>query len=131
MEIKIGESLTVTTTVTEDKLAVNVGSGDLRVFATPMVVALMENASATLAKKFLDEGLTTVGTGIAIDHTSPTPFGGEVSAKATLTKCDGRTFEFQVEAYDKKGIISKGTHTRVSVKAEKFQAKADSKFDEV
>lgn len=131
MEIKIGDSLEVSAKVTEDKLAVNVGSGDLRVFATPMVVAIMENAASKLAAKYLDEGLTTVGTGISIDHTSPTPFGAEVSAKATLVKCDGRFFEFEVEAFDKKGIISKGTHTRVSVKADKFQEKADSKYNEV
>ena len=67
MEVIIGDSLTVETTVTEDKLAVNVGSGDLRVFATPMAVALMENASAKLAAKYLDEGITTVGTGISIE----------------------------------------------------------------
>ncbi len=131
MEIKIGDSLEVSAKVTEDKLAVNVGSGDLRVFATPMVVAIMENAASKLAAKYLSNGLTTVGTGISIDHTSPTPFGAEVSAKATLAKCDGRFFEFEVEAFDKKGIISKGTHTRVSVKADKFQEKADSKYNEV
>lgn len=131
MESIIGQSLTVETVVTEDKLAVNVGSGDLRVFATPMVVALMENASAKLAEKYLDEGITTVGTGISIDHTSPTPINATVFAKATIVETDGRTFKFQVEAWDKGGVISKGTHTRVSVKADKFQKKADSKFNEV
>lgn len=131
MESVIGQSLTVETVITEDKLAVNVGSGDLRVFATPMVVALMENASAKLAEKYLDEGITTVGTGISIDHTSPTPINATVFAKATVVEADGRIFKFRVEAWDKGGVISKGTHTRVSVKADKFQKKADSKFDEV
>ena len=107
------------------------GSGSLMVLATPAVVALMENAAAELAQNELDnEELTTVGTMISIEHTSPTPIVAEVSAKAILTKVDGRMFYFDVEAYDKKGLIAKGTHTRVSVKAEKFQAKADGKFDD-
>ena len=121
-----------TMTVTEDKLACSMGSGSLRVLATPAVVALMENAAAALAQEILDnEMLTTVGTMIAIEHTSPTPTGAEVTAEAKLISQDGRTFRFEVAAYDKKGEIAKGTHTRVSVKAEKFQAKADGKFDEV
>jgi len=131
MALNIGDNITKVTEVTEDKLAVTVGSGDLRVFATPMVVALMENAAAELAQTGLDEGLTTVGTAISINHTSPTPAGALVWAKATLVETDGRTFKFEVEAYDKKGTVSTGTHTRVSVKADKFQKKADEKFDEV
>lgn len=121
-----------TVTVTENQLACTMGSGSLRVLATPAVVALMENAAAALAQEILDkEMLTTVGTMIAIEHTSPTPIGAEVTAEAKLISQDGRTFRFEVAAYDKKGEIAKGTHTRVSVKAEKFQAKADGKFDEV
>ena len=121
-----------TVTVTENQLACTMGSGSLRVLATPAVVALMENAAAALAQEILDnEMLTTVGTMIAIEHTSPTPTGAEVTAEAKLISQDGRTFRFEVAAYDKKGEIAKGTHTRVSVKAEKFQAKADGKFDEV
>ena len=121
-----------TVTVTENQLACTMGSGSLRVLATPAVVALMENAAAALAQEILDnEMLTTVGTMIAIEHTSPTPTGAEVTAEAKWISQDGRTFRFEVVAYDKKGEIAKGTHTRVSVKAEKFQAKADGKFDEV
>ena len=116
----------------EENLACAMGSGSLRVLATPAVVALMENAAASLAQEVLgDEALTTVGTMISIEHTSPTPLGAEVTATATLLEQDGRIFRFEVTACDKKGEIARGTHTRVSVKAEKFQQKADGKFDEV
>ena len=116
----------------EENLACSMGSGSLRVLATPAVVALMENAAASLAQEVLgDEALTTVGTMISIEHTSPTPLGADVTATATLLEQDGRTFRFEVTACDKKGEIARGTHTRVSVKAEKFQQKADGKFDEV
>ena len=125
------KSLTKTIKVEEENLACAMGSGSLMVLATPAVVALMENAAAELAQIELDnEELTTVGTMISIEHTSPTPMGAEVSATATLTKTDGRMFYFDVVANDKKGEIAKGTHTRVSVKAEKFQMKADEKFND-
>ena len=121
-----------TVMVGEDSLACTMGSGSLRVLATPAVVALMENAAASLAQEIMDnDELTTVGTMISIEHTSPTPCGAMVTAEARLLSQDGRTFRFEVTARDAKGEIAKGTHTRVSVKAEKFQKKADGKFDEV
>lgn len=124
-------TLSKTIKVEEENLACSMGSGSLMVLATPAVVALMENAAAELAQKVLDnEELTTVGTMISIEHTSPTPVGSEVTATAVLKENDGRIFHFEVFASDKKGEIAKGTHTRVSVKAVKFQNKADSKFDD-
>ena len=118
--------------VEEEHLACAMGSGSLEVLATPAVVALMENAAAALADEILaDETLTTVGTMISIEHTSPTPIAAEVTATAVLTSRDGRFFHFDVTASDSKGEIAKGTHTRVSVNADRFQKKADSKFDEV
>lgn len=123
------KALSKTLKVEEENLAISMGSGSLMVLATPAVVALMENAAAELAQIELDnEELTTVGTMISIEHTSPTPIGAEVTATAVLTKVDGRMFYFDVTACDKMGEIAKGTHTRVSVKAEKFQSKADEKF---
>lgn len=124
-------TISKTIKVEEENLACAMGSGSLMVLATPAVVALMENAAAELAHKVLNnDELTTVGTMISIEHTSPTPIGAEVTATAVLTENDGRIFKFEVFANDKKGEIARGTHTRVSVKAEKFQMKADSKFDE-
>ena len=120
---------TVSLTVAEKHLACTMGSGSLAVLATPAVVALMEHAAASPADELLaDPALTTVGTMIAIEHTSPTPLGAEITATAALTGQDGRVFHFAVSASDQKGEIARGTHSRVSVKAEKFQAKADGKF---
>ena len=115
--------------VTEDMLAVNVGSGSLRVLATPTVVALMEEASTKLADTFLDEGLTTVGTMVEIQHISPSPIGAKIKVESNLLSNDGRSFKFEVTAYDNAGMIANGTHNRVSVKSEKFQKKADEKFE--
>lgn len=123
------KALTKSLKVSEDELAVTMGSGSLFVLATPALVALMENAAAELAQNELnDDELTTVGTKICIEHTSPTPIGAEVTATAILKEVNGRVFSFEVSASDNKGIIARGTHERVSVKAEKFQMKAEEKL---
>lgn len=123
------ENFVIEKVVTEDMLAVNVGSGSLRVLATPTVVALMEEASTKLADTFLDEGLTTVGTMVEIQHISPSPIGAKIKVESNLISNDGRSFKFEVTAYDNAGMIANGTHNRVSVKSEKFQKKADEKFE--
>ena len=126
------ETLTKKLTVKKENLASVVGSGSLDVLATPAVAALMEGAAAELAQSVLNnDELTTVGTAISIEHTSQTPLGAEVEAEARLVKTEGRLFFFELTARDNAGEIAKGTHTRVSVKAEKFQKKADGKFDEI
>lgn len=125
---KNGEILKLETTVTKDKLASTVGSGTVDVYATPMVVALMEKAAAALAKQYLGDEFTTVGTKIAIDHISATPLDAQVYATAELTESDGRKFVFIVEAYDGAGMIAKGSHERFSVHAEKFLKKANEKL---
>lgn len=130
MEIpQIGITIKKKTTVTPELLASYVGSGTIQVYATPMVVALMEKAAAALVQPYLDEGITTVGTRIAIDHLSATPQDAQVYAVATLTALHGRKFDFSVEAYDNGGLIAKGEHTRFSVKADTFLKKAQEKLE--
>lgn len=116
------------TIVTPGMLADAVGSGSLKVYATPMAAALCENAAAALAQEYVDGGCTTVGTMLCIEHTSPTPVGGHVSAKAVLTGIEGRKFRFSLTVCDDAGEIMRGTHERVSVKSESFQKKADEKL---
>lgn len=117
--------------VEEEHLACAMGSGTLAVLATPAVVALMENVAAELAQTLLEsDEFTTVGTMISIEHTSPTPLAADITATAVLTEADGRFFHFDVYAEDRKGEIARGKHTRVKVTADKFQTKADNKFDD-
>ena len=75
----------------------------------------------------LDEGITTVGTKMDVDHVAATPVGMEVWAEAILTAQEGRGYTFDITAYDASGVIGKAKHQRVSVKAEKFIAKAEAK----
>ena len=109
--------------VEERYLAVNAGSGDLPVLATPAMLALMENAAMLAVAPALAEDDTTVGGRISVTHLRPTAPGDEVEATATLTEVDGRKLTFRVEAYDSKGPIGEGTHTRFVVNRNRFLGK--------
>lgn len=109
--------------VTENDTAQIVGSGTLPVFATPMMVALMENAAMKAAEQLLQEGESTVGSELNIKHLRPTAIGEEVSATATLIAQEGRKLSFTVVATDKNGTIGEGTHIRYIVNIEKFMNK--------
>ena len=118
-----GLKYTSTTVVTRDNSASAVGSGGIDVFATPSMVALMENAAMNAVAPFLPEGATTVGAEISTTHIKPSALGVEVQATATLTAVEGRKLLFDVEACDATGLIGKGTHVRFIVDVERFMSK--------
>jgi predicted thioesterase len=122
----IGE---VTEKVDETKSALTMGSGELEVYATPAMVALMEKAAWTSVAPHLDEGQGTVGVSMDIKHLSATPLGMTVTAKSTLTAIDRRKLTFTVEAFDESGKIGEGTHERFIVDNRSFQEKADGKLN--
>lgn len=128
-QIKIGITGEKSTAVTEDSTAVAIGSGTLRVFATPAMIALCEACCAESVEDLLDEGITSVGTHLDIEHLSATPVGEGVVCKSVLTAFDGRRLDFTVEVYDTAGLIGKGTHTRYTVKADSFMKKAEAKLN--
>lgn len=128
-EIKIGLTNEVSEMVTESNTATAMGSGVLKVYATPAMCALMEKAASDLMDTLVDEGNTTVGISLNIAHNAATPVGMKVSAKAEITAVDGRKISFKVTASDEAGEIGCGTHDRFIVGAEKFQAKTDSKLN--
>ena len=127
MEIKIGTIGEVTEKVTISNTAETVGSGSLKVFATPAMIALMEKASCRAIENLLDDATTTVGTLINVEHLSATPVGMTVTVKSTVASVDGRKICFDVEAFDEVGLIGKGKHERFMVFAEKFMQKTESK----
>lgn len=126
-EITIGETAEVYTRVTTDKLAIAVGSGSLKVFATPSMAALMEEAACAAVKPFLNANETSVGISLHIEHITPTPVGMMVSASAEIIEVNGREITFKVTAMDEVTEIGHGTHKRFIVNAEKFQSKTDTK----
>ena len=121
--LETGLTYTATTKVTQEKSALAMGSGNLMVFATPALVALMENAAMMAVASSLPESSTTVGGAINIQHTRPSGMGQEVSATARLVAVDGRKLSFELVAHDSSGVIGEGTHVRFIVDAERFMAK--------
>ena len=121
--MQIGLKHTSTLTVGPEHLACRVGSGDLEVLATPMMMALMENAAMLAVAPALEEGQTTVGGQISSSHLKPTGLGKVVTATAELTAIEGRKLTFKIQAYDEAGLIGEGTHLRFIVNREKFLSK--------
>lgn len=121
--MEIGLSYTSTTVVDNTNTAAHLGSGDMDVFATPAMVALMENAAMNAVAPHLEQGQTTVGTQISTSHIKASALGATVSATATLTSVTGRQLTFDIVAHEGDKVIGEGTHTRFIVDRERFLAK--------
>ena len=115
--------------VTSKDTALSFGSGAVEVFATPIMVGLMENASLKAVDELLPEDYTTVGTHLDISHISATPVGMKVTAQAELIKIEGKALTFKVEVYDKVEKVGEGTHRRFIVPLEKFISRCNSKLE--
>lgn len=115
------------TTVTSANVASNVGSGKVKVFATPMMISLMEKAAALSLEPFLEEGRSSVGTHIDVSHCAATPLGMKVWAETEVIGIDRRRITFSVKAYDERGLIGEGTHDRFIIDIVKFQEKAENR----
>lgn len=102
-------------------------SGLLPVFATPMMVALMEDAAAKSVQPYLENGQTTVGTLVNVKHLSATPEGMAVRAQSELLEIDGRRLVFSVSAFDPSGPIGEGMHERFIIDAARFMEKTKAK----
>lgn len=118
-----GLTYTSKVTVCTENIAKTVGSGNLEVFATPSMAALMENAAMNAVANHLPEGSTTVGSLLEITHNRPSGMGETITATATLDEVEGRKLTFSVTAHDSKGIIGEGKHVRYIVDCEKFMSK--------
>ena len=126
-ELHVGITGCAETVVDEHNTAEAVGSGILKVFATPMMIALMEKAACDSVAPFIGDDEGTVGITVNITHESATPIGMKVYAKTELVEIDGRRLFFKTEAFDDAGLIGRGTHERFIIKNAKFQARTDSK----
>ncbi|MEE1008153.1 MAG: thioesterase family protein [Agathobacter sp.] len=115
--------------VTKENTAKVMGSGELEVFATPAMVALMENVAYESVAGQLEEGQGTVGTSMNVKHLSATPVGMKVVCESKLVKVDKRALTFEIKAFDEAGIIGEAIHERFIIENEKFTKKAYSKLE--
>lgn len=121
--IEIGLQAESKVKVSDSNTALTLGSGDMEVFATPAMVALMENAAMKAVADHLSEGSTTVGTAMQTSHIKASKLGATITASAELTQVEGRSLKFVVKAWDEVGTIGEGEHTRFIVDRERFLAK--------
>ena len=121
--MEVGLKYESTVVVSQSNTAATLGSGDMDVFATPAMVALMENAAMLAVAAHLPEGSATVGTQMNTSHIKASALGATITASAELTEVEGRKLTFAVEAWDEKGVIGEGVHTRFVVDRERFLSK--------
>lgn len=122
-ELKPGLTGTAETVVRETNTALAMGSGSLQVFATPCMVALMEQAACNAVDPCFNDSESSVGTLVNITHDAATALGKKVTATATLVEVQGRKLVFEVTAADEDKQIGNGRHERFIINKEKFMAK--------
>lgn len=125
MEIKILPGIKHHEEIISNKshCALAFGSGSVNVFATPAMIALLEKTAHDSIQPLLPIGYTTVGTEVNIKHLKATAIGQQIRSDSYLRKVDGRKLLFELHAWDDKGMIGIGTHTRVIVEEKSFMEK--------
>ena len=127
-QLQPGLSASVGITVAEEHTAPHVGSGQVRVLATPVLVNLLEAAALKAVEHLIPEGHQTVGTQLNVKHMAATPVGMQVKAHAEVTKVEGRMLAFRVWAEDEVEPIGEGEHLRVIINLDKFDARMGAKI---
>ena len=126
--MKVGIKNQIKKTVSNALTAKAMGSGRLDVFATPAMVAMMEEAAHTSVEAELEEGQGTVGTSMTVSHLAATPVGMKVTCESELIEVDGRKLVFEIKAMDEAGLIGEAKHERFIIDSEKFLAKTNAKL---
>ncbi|MFV9672783.1 MAG: thioesterase family protein [Acidimicrobiia bacterium] len=120
MQIEVGTSATVRLVVGDDDTAIALGSGDVPVLGTPRIVALMEQAAVATLAGSLDDGMTSVGTRISVDHLAASLVGAVVTASAKVVALDGRAVSFRLTVDEGDRQVAIGDHVRFVVDRNQF-----------
>lgn len=126
--MEIGMTGMQTITVAQEQTAQALGSGELAVFATPCMIALMENTAYKSVQPALESGQGTVGTLLNVKHVAATPVGMQVRCETRLIEIDRKRLVFEVRAYDDCGLIGEGLHERFIIDNQRFMQKTNSKL---
>jgi predicted thioesterase len=127
LNLPVGLSGTAEMVVGEQHTAPRVGSGRIRVLATPVMINLIESAALAAVEQSLPEDHQSLGTRLNVSHIAATPVGMRVRATAEVVKVEGRTIHFHVRAEDERELIGEGTHERVVVNLERFDKRVQEK----
>lgn len=128
MDLHPGMSGSAELLVGEEHTAPRIGSGKVRVLATPVMINLIEAAALEAVERLLPPGHQSLGTVLNVRHIAATPVGMRVTATAEVLEVEGRTIRFRVEARDERELIGDGTHERVVVNVAKFDQRVQRKL---
>ncbi|MEE9513230.1 MAG: thioesterase family protein [Anaerolineales bacterium] len=126
-EITIGNRIEDAQQVTLERVAVHLGSGSLQVYATPAMVAFVEQTCRKLVEPYLPEGMTTVGIALTVRHIAPTPLGRKVSIQAEIVLVEKNVISFQAELWDEMEKIGEVAHERAVIEIDRFSARVRKK----
>jgi fluoroacetyl-CoA thioesterase len=127
-KLRVGLKGSAEIIVGDEHTAPRVGSGRVRVLATPVMINVMEAAALDAVENLLPPGHQSLGTRLDVGHYAATPVGMRLTATAEVTRIDGRNIEFRVEAFDEKERVGDGTHVRVVVNVGRFDARVQKKL---
>lgn len=128
--IEVGLTSEQTFVVEERFTAGHVGSGSLRVLATPSMIGFMERVATGLLQPRLPPGASSVGIHVDVHHLAATPVGGKVRVIAEVSGVEGRRVDFKVEAWDEVELVGQGAHQRVVIDVARFLKRLESKLPE-
>ena len=126
-EITVGSRIEDDQQVTLERVASHLGSGSLQVYATPAMVAFVEQTCRKLVESHLPEGMTTVGIGLAVRHIAPTPLGGKISIQAEIVLIEKNVISFQTELWDEMEKIGEAAHERAVIETDRFTERVQKK----
>jgi predicted thioesterase len=127
LDLPAGLTGTAELVVGEQHTAPRIGSGRIRVLATPVMINLIEAAALAAVEQSLPENHQSLGTHLDVTHIAATPVGMRVRATAEVIRVEGRTVWFKVRAEDERELIGEGTHERVVVNVERFDKRVQEK----
>jgi fluoroacetyl-CoA thioesterase len=127
LPVRVGQSAEATQEVTSDLVASHLGSGNLRVFATPAMALLVERTCRRMIDDGLPQGQSTVGVDIRVRHLAPTPLGRTVRIRAEVVGIEGRTVDFRAEVWDESEKVGEAEHRRVVIDLDRFLKKVEAK----
>lgn len=129
LTLPVGLKGTAELVVGEQHTAPRVGSGRIRVLATPVMINLIEAAALAAVEQSLPENHQSLGTLLHVSHVAATPVGMRVRATAEVVKVEGRTIHFKVRAEDERELIGEGDHHRVVVDVDRFDLRVQAKLE--
>jgi len=126
-QIPVGLVSEATATVEAHLLATAMGSGNVAVYATPAMVALMEAAAVAALAPALRGDQSSVGIALDVKHLAATPLGQQVRARAEVVQVQGKRVTFQVQAWDEHELIGEGTHVRYVIDIARFMQRVQAR----